>query len=78
MYAGVPSTVPTWVSSDDSMCAMPKSATLTVPSGSMNTFDGLDVAVDDAELVRIAERGQDLRHDAHDVGRSRSAGSSSK
>ena len=29
----------------------------------------LDVAMDDAELVRVVERIQDLRHDAHDVGR---------
>jgi len=29
---------------------------------------GLDVAVDDALSMRIIERAQDLRHDAHDVG----------
>ena len=67
MYAGVPSTVPTCVRSEDSTCAMPKSATLAVPSASDEDVRRLDVAVDDAQLVRVAERRQDLRQDAHDV-----------
>jgi hypothetical protein len=46
---------------------MPKSATFTDPSAEHEYVGRLDVAVHDAELVRITERRQDLRQDAHDV-----------
>lgn len=41
MYDGEPITVPTCVSVDDSMRAIPKSATFTVPSTSKIMFEGL-------------------------------------
>ena len=44
--------------------ASPKSSTFTLPSGVTFTFAGLQVAVDDAVLVRFLERLGDLARDS--------------
>ncbi len=49
------------------MWAMPKSATFTDAVRQQEDVSGLDVAMDDALPVRVVERIEDLRHDAHDV-----------
>ena len=49
----------------DSIFAMPKSSTLTVPSGRMRDVGGLQIAVDDALLVRRFERPAKLNGDRH-------------
>ena len=50
------------------MWAMPKSATFTEPSASRKMFAGLMSRWMTPLAMRVAERVEDLRHDAHDVG----------
>ena len=76
MYQGVPKMVPSCVSSADTPSvsfAMPKSRILisgdaVVPHGQVQVR-GLEVAVDDAELVRLVERPRDLAEVEHDLAR---------
>ena len=60
----MPSTEPTWVMLDCSAAlAMPKSASLTTPSGVTQQVAGLDVAVDDAVAVGVVEPAAGLGED---------------
>jgi len=67
MYEGVPIHMPIVVRLDVSTRAMPKSATLSVPLGVENQVGRLDVAMNDAALVRKIERLQQLGHDGDDL-----------
>ena len=70
MYCGVPSESPVCVMRWPPACctasAIPKSATSRVAALQQNVL-GLDVAMNDAQLVRVAERVGDLARDANRV-----------